>query len=112
MIKLLQTALLVSFLLTITGTAVADLGILPKTAGSYDLGILLVTGRPTGTVATACGITGPLFRVVIIRKFRGKLLLTDLIFVTGDEPSAGDRFDLSSDINCDLTHTVVTMTPI
>lgn len=112
MIKLFQTTLLVSFLLTITGTAAADtsLGILPK-GRSYNSQILMVTGRPIGTVATECGITGPLFRVVVIPAGGGPTFITDLIFVTGDLPSAGDRFDLNSETSCSVTHVIVEMFP-
>jgi len=110
MIKLLQTAVLASFLLTITGTAVADIGILPK-GNSYNSQILIVTGRPTGTVATECGITGPLFRVVVIPAGGGQPRLTDLIFVNGDLPSAGDRFELNNETSCSVTHQKVEMFP-
>ena len=112
--KLLQTALLASFLLTITGTAAADtsIGIFP-TGPDYEGRILVITGRPVGTVASACGITGPLFRFIMIPVDGAQPLIHDLILHTGDVPKPGDRFSLSAGTSCGLgLPSTVIMTPI
>ena len=89
--------------------AMADIGRLPRPPDSYNGTVLVVTG-PKISTDVVCGVASDLYRVVIYGSPFPNIRTT-LAVPAGTTINSGDRFDLSSQVGCNATHVVVTMTP-